>query len=485
MFADRARIHIRSGKGGNGHVSFRREKYVPAGGPDGGDGGRGGDIIFEVDKGMNTLFTYKHKYMFKAGNGEEGGQRRCHGKNGEDLVLKVPEGTILREEHTGEIIADMSGDNTRQVVLRGGRGGRGNMNFATPTNQAPQYAEPGKPAMELDITMELKLVADVGLVGFPNAGKSTFLSRVTRAKPKIADYPFTTIQPNLGVVEFDDGRGFVITDMPGLIEGASEGVGLGHEFLRHIERTRVIVHIVDAASFDGRDPVSDIRAIHRELEQYNPQIMKKPIVIAANKIDVLGGMEDDPIARIRKEFEPEGYEIYPISAVTGQGVKELLYEVLKLLETKATEPVYYEQEYFPEDNRRSTRCSATRISNQRKVLHTSRTGCARPVSIRTLSITALKRAIRSECTDTNSTITRRTRRSRMILTSKQRAYLKSLAMTQDAILYLGKASLTPENTKNVEEALQARELIKIGVQNNCADDPRDLAEMIADSTVRI
>ena len=303
MFADRARIHIRSGKGGNGHVSFRREKYVPAGGPDGGDGGRGGDIIFEVDKGMNTLFTYKHKYMFKAGNGEEGGQRRCHGKNGEDLVLKVPEGTILREEHTGEIIADMSGDNTRQVVLRGGRGGRGNMNFATPTNQAPQYAEPGKPAMELDITMELKLVADVGLVGFPNAGKSTFLSRVTRAKPKIADYPFTTIQPNL-----------------------------------------------DAASFDGRDPVSDIRAIHRELEQYNPQIMKKPIVIAANKIDVLGGMEDDPIARIRKEFEPEGYEIYPISAVTGQGVKELLYEVLKLLETKATEPVYYEQEYFPEDN---------------------------------------------------------------------------------------------------------------------------------------
>ena len=350
MFADRARIHIRSGKGGNGHVSFRREKYVPAGGPDGGDGGRGGDIIFEVDKGMNTLFTYKHKYMFRAGNGEEGGQRRCHGKNGEDLVLKVPEGTILREEHTGEIIADMSGNNTRQVILKGGRGGRGNMNFATPTNQAPQYAEPGKPAMELDITMELKLVADVGLVGFPNAGKSTFLSRVTRAKPKIADYPFTTIQPNLGVVEFDDGRGFVIADMPGLIEGASEGVGLGHEFLRHIERTRVIVHIVDAASFDGRDPVSDIRAIHRELEQYNPKIMKKPIVIAANKIDVFGGMEDDPIARIRKEFEPEGYEIYPISAVTGQGVKELLYEVLKLLETKATEPVYYEQEYFPEDN---------------------------------------------------------------------------------------------------------------------------------------
>ena len=349
MFADRARIHIRSGKGGDGHVSFRREKYVPAGGPDGGDGGKGGDIIFEVDKSMNTLFTYKHKYMFKAGNGEEGGNRRCHGANGADLVLKVPEGTILREEHSGEIIADMSGENMRKTILRGGRGGRGNMNFATPTNQAPQYAEPGKAALDLDIIMELKLVADVGLVGFPNAGKSTFLSRVTNAKPKIASYPFTTIQPNLGVVDFGDGRGFVIADMPGLIEGAAEGVGLGHEFLRHIERTRVIIHIVDCASFDGRDPVEDIRAIHKELMQYNPAIMKKPIVIAANKIDVIYGMEEDPVERVRAAFEKDGYKVYPISAVTGQGVKELLYAVQKLLDTVAPEIEFYEQEFFPED----------------------------------------------------------------------------------------------------------------------------------------
>ena len=222
------------------------------------------------------------------------------------------------------------------------------MNFATPTNQAPQYAEPGKPALELDLTLELKLVADVGLVGFPNAGKSTFLSRVTNAKPKIADYPFTTIQPNLGVVDFGDGRGFVIADMPGLIEGASEGVGLGHEFLRHIERTRVIIHLVDTASFDGRDPVEDIAAIHKELMQYNPAIMKKPIVIAANKIDASAYLEENPVEKLKEVYEPQGYKVYPISAVTGEGVKELLYAVLELLETVATEQVVYEQEYFPE-----------------------------------------------------------------------------------------------------------------------------------------
>ena len=348
MFADRARIHVKSGKGGDGHVSFRREKYVPAGGPDGGDGGRGGDVIFEVDKGMNTLFTYKHKYNFKAGNGEQGGKRRCHGADGADIILKVPEGTIIREEHSGEVIADMSHGNMRQTILKGGRGGKGNMNFATPTNQAPQYAEPGKPALELDLTLELKLVADVGLVGFPNAGKSTFLSRVTNARPKIADYPFTTIQPNLGVVDFGDGRGFVIADMPGLIEGASEGVGLGHEFLRHIERTRVIIHLVDTASFDGRDPVEDIAAIHKELMQYNPAIMKKPIVIAANKIDASTYLEENPVDKLKEVYEPQGYKVYPISAVTGEGVKELLYAVLDLLETVATEQVVYEQEFFPE-----------------------------------------------------------------------------------------------------------------------------------------
>lgn len=349
MFADFARIHIRSGKGGDGHVSFRREKYVPAGGPDGGDGGRGGDVILEVDTSMNTLFIYKHRYHFKAENGEQGGKKRCHGKDGADIILKVPEGTILREEHSGKIIADMSGDNRRQVILKGGSGGRGNMNFATPTNQAPQYAEPGKPALELDCTMELKLVADVGLVGFPNAGKSTFLARVTNASPKIASYPFTTIDPNLGVVDLGDGRGFVIADMPGLIEGASEGVGLGFRFLRHIERTRVLIHIVDTASFDGRDPVEDIRQINSELEKFNPEIMKKPMVIAANKIDVSANLEDNPLERIRKEFEPAGFKVYPISAVSGEGVRELLYDVRKLLDTTAPEPVYYEQEFFPED----------------------------------------------------------------------------------------------------------------------------------------
>ncbi len=358
MFLDYARIYIRSGKGGDGHVSFRREKYVPAGGPDGGDGGRGGDVIFETDKGMDTLFFYKHRYQFRAEDGEPGGKRRCHGKNGSDLVLKVPEGTILREEKSGKVVADMSGSNTRQVILRGGRGGRGNMNFATPTNQAPQYAEPGKPAMELYATVELKLVADVGLVGFPNAGKSTFLSRVTNADPKIANYPFTTIDPNLGVVDLGDGRGFVLADMPGLIEGASEGAGLGHRFLRHIERTRVLIHLVDTASFDGRDPVEDIIAIHRELEAFNPDIIKKPILIAPNKIDVADayaenedgdGQGKDPLTRIREYCEENGYPVYPISAVSGEGVRELLLEVRKLLDTTAPKQVYYEQEYDPQD----------------------------------------------------------------------------------------------------------------------------------------
>ena len=271
MFADRAKIYIRSGKGGDGHVSFRRELYVPCGGPDGGDGGRGGNIIFEVDEGLNTLSDFRHIHKYTAQDGEPGGKRRCHGKDGGDLIIKVPEGTVLKDFESGKVIADMSGDNRREVILKGGRGGQGNMNFATPTMQAPKYAQPGQPSQELWVQMELKVIADVGLVGFPNVGKSTLLSRVSNARPKIANYHFTTLNPHLGVVDIDGGKGFVMADIPGLIEGASEGVGLGHDFLRHIERTRVLVHVVDSASTEGRDPIADIKAINKELEAYNPE----------------------------------------------------------------------------------------------------------------------------------------------------------------------------------------------------------------------
>ena len=324
MFADRARIIIRSGKGGDGHVSFRRELYVPNGGPDGGDGGRGGDVIFEIDEGQNTLGDYRHRRKYKAEDGQEGGKKRCHGADGKDVVLKVPEGTV-------------------------GRGGKGNQHYATATMQVPKYAQPGQPAQELEVLLELKVIADVGLVGFPNVGKSTFLSRVTNAQPKIANYHFTTLSPNLGVVDTDNG-GFVIADIPGLIEGASEGVGLGHEFLRHIERTRVIIHIVDAASVEGRDPVEDIHKINKELEAYNPEIAARPQVIAANKIDcIFDDGEENPIDRLRAEFEPQGISVYPISAVTGQGVRELLFHVKELLDKSPMKPVVFEQEFFPED----------------------------------------------------------------------------------------------------------------------------------------
>ena len=349
MFADRAKIFIRSGKGGDGHVSFRRELYVPNGGPDGGDGGRGGDVIFEVDEGLNTLQDFRHRRKYAAKDGEPGGKRRCHGADADDIVLKVPEGTVIKEAESGKVIADMSGDNRRQVILKGGKGGLGNQHFATATMQIPKYAQPGQPAQELWVNLELKVIADVGLVGFPNVGKSTFLSRVTNARPKIANYHFTTLSPNLGVVDTDNG-GFVIADIPGLIEGASEGVGLGHEFLRHIERTRVIIHIVDAASVEGRDPVEDIHKINKELEAYNPEIAARPQVIAANKIDcIFDDGEENPIDRLRAEFEPQGISVYPISAVTGQGVRELLFHVKELLDKSPMKPVVFEQEFFPED----------------------------------------------------------------------------------------------------------------------------------------
>lgn len=346
MFADRARIIIKSGKGGDGHVSFRREKFVPNGGPDGGDGGKGGDIIFEVDEGLNTLTDYRHRRKFAAQAGEEGGKKNCHGKNGADLILKVPEGTVIKDAESGKVIADMSGDNKRQIILTGGRGGLGNQHYATSTMQAPKYAQPGGESIEIEVQLELKVIADVGLVGFPNVGKSTFLSRVTNAKPKIANYHFTTLNPNLGVVDLD-GNGFVIADIPGLIEGASEGIGLGHEFLRHIERTKVIIHMVDGASVEGRDPLEDIKAINRELEAYDPAILDKPQVIAANKMDVCMEGSEEIIEKLRKEFEPKGIEVFSISAVSGQGVKELLYHVQELLKTCPEEVTVYEPEFDP------------------------------------------------------------------------------------------------------------------------------------------
>jgi len=351
MFADRARVFVKSGKGGDGHVSFRREKYVPNGGPDGGDGGKGGDVIFEVDEGLNTLIDFRHIRKYKAEDGEEGGKKNCRGKNGADIVIKVPAGTVIKEAESGKVITDMSGDNKRVILLKGGRGGNGNQHYATSTMQAPKYAQPGVPAQELELILELKVIADVGLVGFPNVGKSTLLSRVTNAKPKIANYHFTTLNPNLGVVDLEGTGGFVIADIPGLIEGASEGIGLGHEFLRHIERTKVIIHIVDAAGTEGRDPVEDIYAINKELEAYNTDIAKRPQVIAANKIDAIydDGTGNDPISALKAEFEPQGIKVYPISAVSGKGLKELLYEVNSMLEEIHEEPTVFEQEYFPEE----------------------------------------------------------------------------------------------------------------------------------------
>ena len=345
MFADTARIFIKSGNGGNGHVSFRRELYVPNGGPDGGDGGDGGDLIFEVDKGMNNLSSFRHNQKYCAENGSEGGGKRCHGKNGKDLVIKVPYGTVVREAESGQVIIDMSGDHLRETVLRGGRGGLGNMHFATPTMQAPKYAQPGKPGQELWVRLELKVIADVGLVGFPNVGKSTLITRSSNARPEIANYHFTTLSPHLGVVAMDY-ESYVMADIPGLIEGASDGAGLGHDFLRHIERCRVLVHVVDAAGTEGRDPLDDIEKINEELRRFNPELLKRPMVIAANKMDVwFDDGSVSPVERIREVYEPKGIKVFPISAATGKGVPELLKYLFELLNEIKTEPIVYEKEY--------------------------------------------------------------------------------------------------------------------------------------------
>ena len=322
MFIDYAKIYVKSGKGGNGHVSFRRELYVPAGGPDGGDGGKGGDIIFEVDNGLNTLLPFKHQYKYVATDGEEGGSKRCHGKNGNDLIIKVPNGTLIRDTNTNKIIYDMTGVNTRITLLKGGRGGVGNMHFATSVMQAPRYAKPGEASKELYLTLELKVLADVGLVGFPNVGKSTFISKVTNARPEIKNYHFTTINPHLGVCEFED-TDFVIADIPGIIENASEGVGLGTKFLKHIERTRVLLHVVDIAGVEGRDPLNDLDIIFNELNKYNVNLIKKKQIIAANKIDSIDDATlNERIASIKNKYND--IEVYPISGLSGKGIDILL-----------------------------------------------------------------------------------------------------------------------------------------------------------------
>ena len=348
-FVDRARIFVKSGKGGDGHVSFRREKFVANGGPDGGDGGNGGDVVIKVDLGINTLSDFHYGGKYKAENGEDGGKRRCHGKQGQDIIIKVPQGTVIKEAESGKVIVDMSGDTTEFILLKGGRGGNGNMHYATSTMQAPRYAQPGQPAKELEILLELKMIADVGLVGFPNVGKSTFLTKVSNAKPKVANYHFTTLTPILGVVSLNDARGFVVADIPGLIEGAADGAGLGHEFLRHIERTRMMIHVVDAAGTEGRDPFEDIEAINNELAKYNADITKKTQVIAANKIDMLpDGENSEIIQKIKDKFEPQGVKVFATSTLTGKGINELLYYISRELDKLGEDTVVFESEYDPE-----------------------------------------------------------------------------------------------------------------------------------------
>jgi len=342
MFVDRVKIKIKGGNGGNGAVSFYRAKFVPNGGPNGGDGGDGGDVIFETDTGMNTLIDFRYKKVFKAESGEDGGQSNCHGKDGEDIVIKVPCGTIVREAQSNRIMADLTKPNERKILIKGGRGGKGNQHFATSTRQAPKYAERGKLSREYEVILELKLIADVGLIGFPNVGKSTLLSMVTNANPKIANYHFTTLAPNLGVVSSKWGSQFVMADIPGLIEGASEGAGLGHDFLRHVERTKVFIHVVDAAGIEFRDPVEDIDKINAELFSYNEALKDRPQVIAANKMDIPEAQEN--LKRIKEAYEPKGYKVFPISAAANQGLQELLEYVAQLVE-KHKEDVIFEEDF--------------------------------------------------------------------------------------------------------------------------------------------
>ncbi|MFD1018895.1 GTPase ObgE [Thalassobacillus hwangdonensis] len=328
MFVDQVKVYVKGGDGGNGLVAFRREKYVPLGGPAGGDGGNGGDVIFEVDEGLNTLMDFRYQRHFKAQRGENGMSKGQHGKNSSPYVIPVPPGTTVKDADTGEVIADLVEHKQQSVIARGGRGGRGNVRFATARNPAPEMAENGEPGQEREIQIELKLIADVGLVGFPSVGKSTLLSVVSAAKPKIADYHFTTLAPNLGVVETADQRSFVMADLPGLIEGAHEGVGLGHQFLRHVERTRVIVHVIDMAATEGRDPYEDYLTINQELFEYDKRLKERPQIIAANKMDMPGAEEQ--LATFKERLEEE-YPVFPISTLTRNGLSEMLFEVADTL----------------------------------------------------------------------------------------------------------------------------------------------------------
>lgn len=329
MFIDKAKIYLKAGKGGDGAVAFRREIYVPAGGPAGGDGGKGGNIIFQVDEGMRTLMDFRYQKHYSAENGEDGKNRNMYGKDGTDLVLKVPPGTIVREENTGEIIADLTNSEDQVVVARGGKGGKGNSHFKSSVRQAPRFAIAGERGQELTVVLELKLIADVGLVGFPNVGKSTLLSVVTSAKPKIANYHFTTLTPNLGVVRTKFGDSFVLADIPGLIEGAHEGTGLGHEFLRHVERTKLLIHVLDVAGLEGRDPLEDFEKINQELHLYNEKLAEKPQVVAANKTDIPGA--EGNLEKLKAVLSEREIEVFPISAATSQGLDDLLSYVSKRL----------------------------------------------------------------------------------------------------------------------------------------------------------
>ncbi|MEH7254108.1 GTPase ObgE [Neobacillus niacini] len=341
MFVDQTKIYVKGGDGGNGMVAFRREKYVPMGGPAGGDGGKGADVVFEVNEGLRTLMDFRYQRHWKAPRGEHGMSKNQHGKNAKDMIVKVPPGTVVMDAETKEVIADLVEHGQRAVIAKGGRGGRGNSRFATPANPAPELAENGEPGLERDVILELKLLADVGLVGFPSVGKSTLLSVVSSAKPKIAEYHFTTIVPNLGMVETEDNRSFVMADLPGLIEGASEGVGLGHQFLRHIERTRVIVHVIDMAAMEGRDPYDDFLTINKELEEYNLRLTERPQIIVANKMDMPEAEEN--LQKFKERLE-EDFPIFPISALSRKGLRELLFAIADKIEQTPEFPLDHEEE---------------------------------------------------------------------------------------------------------------------------------------------